>query len=1059
MTHTRFLVAWLVLAVIALSATAHPPIAFDDAGLHAVHFLDAREGWACGDDGAIWHTINGGQSWERMKSGTRASLRGIHFLNMNVGWAVGRLDTPGGSSVGVLLKTTNGGWNWEEVGTNIMPGLSAVKFVDENTGIVGGDSSDAFPTGLFVTTDGGVKWEAVRGPRLASSRSAALLPQRSAALISGAWGELGTLTLPHHAGGTRFPSTYRTAELDPLGGRSLHAVTCGTTKTPQGQPWCFAAGDGGAVLISSDGGKSWGYVHLPFPAAVLAACDFRCIASYGQHVWVAGRPGSIVLHSPDLGKTWEILKTGINVPIHALQFIDENTGWLVGDLGTILGTTDGGKTWKVQKSGGQRAAILFLQANTHSVPLDLVAALGAADGYLCTAVTLMSADPATAQPKRAADDLRLRNALRHAGGASSESSWGFPLAPATAELPPRRLLASWNRAHNGKAAEQLLRQAVLAIRIWQPDVVITDLFSPQVSSAEALAVNVAKEAFKHAADPNAFPEQLHLLGLKVWEPKKLYALSPESTRASIPLDHCSFHPKLHDSPKNFAENASRLLIGTAPRPDRRGLVLIAHRLPGAERHTQLLEGLPTLAPGGTARRITPAPYHDPDGVNEKRRAVEQRRNLEALAALKDPELAGADKVIAALSQEIQKMPDDVAARTTFTIATQLVHEGQWSEAREVFGLIAIHYPGHPLAAEAFRWLARYHASSEARRRNEIQQKLLYQSITLEAPNSRTLPPTGGTATIGSPRMTEDRYQFHSPDTIFKWHAACLELEPKLASLGPVYSRDPAAWLCFLTARRQIGQHAEADKFLADYFKHNPGAAELPPGMDPWRDCLAMEYWLVNPHVIPLPPKPIAICQATQNRPTLDGRLDDACWQNAKPLQLKPHAAAFEKPEDAESFRTRFPTTSYFSYDAQYLYIAVHCAHPAGQNVPPVAKRFRDADLRGHDRIDILLDIDRDYQTYYRFQIDHRGCLAEDCWGDARWNPKYHVAFHSTATEWMAEIAIPLDELTGDRPAHGKSWAVNVSRVVPGEGVLSWSSPAEKEPRPEGMGILQFRADR
>ena len=43
-------------------------------------------------------------------------------------------------------------------------------------------------------------------------------------------------------------------------------------------------------------------------------------------------------------------------------------------------------------------------------------------------------------------------------------------------------------------------------------------------------------------------------------------------------------------------------------------------------------------------------------------------------------------------------------------------------------------------------------------------------------------------------------------------------------------------------------------------------------------------------------------------------------------------------------------------------------------------------------------------------------------------PKYFAAFHSTDTGWTAEVAIPIQELTGDRPSHGKTWAANVSRV-------------------------------
>ena len=43
----------------------------------------------------------------------------------------------------------------------------------------------------------------------------------------------------------------------------------------------------------------------------------------------------------------------------------------------------------------------------------------------------------------------------------------------------------------------------------------------------ALALLAAKEAFKQAADPNCFPEQLATLGLKVCNAKKLYAIGTD----------------------------------------------------------------------------------------------------------------------------------------------------------------------------------------------------------------------------------------------------------------------------------------------------------------------------------------------------------------------------------------------------------------------------------------------------------------------------------------------------------------------------------------------------
>src|SRR5262249_40436087 len=159
----------------------------------------------------------------------------------------------------------------------------------------------------------------------------------------------------------------------------------------------------------------------------------------GTHVWVAGKPGGFVLHSADSGKTWEVQKTELPLPINGMYFLTHEIGWLVGELGCILGTTDGGKTWKVQQAGGQRPAVLCLHAAHRSTPLDVVALLGHGEGYLCAAVGLMSADPATSNPKRAGDAARLRQAMRLAGGASGDVGWAFPVAAHAAGLAPRDL--------------------------------------------------------------------------------------------------------------------------------------------------------------------------------------------------------------------------------------------------------------------------------------------------------------------------------------------------------------------------------------------------------------------------------------------------------------------------------------------------------------------------------------------------------------------------------------------------------------------------------------------
>ena len=92
---------------------ATPPAHFDDAPIHAIQMVDRTEGWAVGAEGVIWHTIDGGQHWERQPSGVRGTLCGLHFVTPYTGWVVGREELPDGSgSSGIILVTRDGGKTW-----------------------------------------------------------------------------------------------------------------------------------------------------------------------------------------------------------------------------------------------------------------------------------------------------------------------------------------------------------------------------------------------------------------------------------------------------------------------------------------------------------------------------------------------------------------------------------------------------------------------------------------------------------------------------------------------------------------------------------------------------------------------------------------------------------------------------------------------------------------------------------------------------------------------------------------------------------------------------------
>lgn len=87
------------------------------------------------------------------------------------------------------------------------------------------------------------------------------------------------------------------------------------------------------------------------------------VANAGPRLVAAGERGTILL-SDDAGKTWRQVSTPVQVSLVAVQFVNANTGWAVGNLGVVLHTTDGGETWNKQLDGIQAADIVAKAAST-----------------------------------------------------------------------------------------------------------------------------------------------------------------------------------------------------------------------------------------------------------------------------------------------------------------------------------------------------------------------------------------------------------------------------------------------------------------------------------------------------------------------------------------------------------------------------------------------------------------------------------------------------------------------------------------------------------------------
>lgn len=69
--------------------------------------------------------------------------------------------------------------------------------------------------------------------------------------------------------------------------------------------------------------------------------------------WVVGSSGTI-LHSVDGGTTWEAQESGTDRDLKAVAFVDNQKGWVVGHGGTLLGTKDGGRHWMAVEASSQQ---------------------------------------------------------------------------------------------------------------------------------------------------------------------------------------------------------------------------------------------------------------------------------------------------------------------------------------------------------------------------------------------------------------------------------------------------------------------------------------------------------------------------------------------------------------------------------------------------------------------------------------------------------------------------------------------------------------------------------
>lgn len=249
--------------------------------LYDAALISPERGWVVGVFGTIYWTEDGGRRWTSQPTPTIEHLYGLAFADAEHGWAVGR--------AGTILKTEDGQrWTAQVSGTT--KHLFMVEAIDEKVAWVVGDWGV-----VLHTENGGITWadRSLGADRILYSVDFA--DRRHGWMV----GEMG--------------GVFRTED----GGESWTEQPSGTDKTLFGvkalsAAHAWAVGIDGLILRTADGGATWQVQH-----GVAESADIGASASFD------------VLANPGL---YEIDVVG-------------DRGYVVGDIGTVLVSEDGGESW------------------------------------------------------------------------------------------------------------------------------------------------------------------------------------------------------------------------------------------------------------------------------------------------------------------------------------------------------------------------------------------------------------------------------------------------------------------------------------------------------------------------------------------------------------------------------------------------------------------------------------------------------------------------------------------------------------------------------------------
>ena len=289
------------------------PVAFS-----GITFINDNTGWLVHPND-VYRTTNGGINFFQTGSSSFLSCPGYGFFNADNGWAI--FDNE-------LYTTSNSGANWVLADNSYRPAkIYSAKFINQNTGFAVGEYGR-----IIKTVNGGYNWSAYDITKITSEivSDLCMIDEHTGWAINGGNGIEG----------------YRKGKIIKTinGGDSWERVDTSVSYiTINFLDAMTGVGSGeGFIRYTKNSGNSWQEIRND-------SITFYNVSLASSNVWYVACENNIshdeyLYKTTNSGQEWKRFFLS-NIGIDEIQFLNENTGYLV-TFFALFKTTNGGANWQ-----------------------------------------------------------------------------------------------------------------------------------------------------------------------------------------------------------------------------------------------------------------------------------------------------------------------------------------------------------------------------------------------------------------------------------------------------------------------------------------------------------------------------------------------------------------------------------------------------------------------------------------------------------------------------------------------------------------------------------------